>query len=69
MIAYTTDGSVRGECGHRHRTIGAALACIARDARGCASHGGYSDRSITRTDGAPLTDEERASIRDQEDAE
>lgn len=43
---YTTYGSVRGCCGHRHRTPEAAQACIDRDQRGCASQGGYSDRSI-----------------------
>lgn len=43
---YTTDGSVRGECGHRHRTAEAAEACARRDQIGCASVGGYSDRYV-----------------------
>jgi len=32
VIAYTTTGSVRGSCGHVHRTFEAAEACIDRDA-------------------------------------
>lgn len=34
-MAYTTEGSVRGTCGHTHRTIEAAYACAARDRAGC----------------------------------
>jgi hypothetical protein len=48
---YTTIGSVRGCCGHDHRSIGAAQRCLARDARGCRAQGGYSDRYIVRDDG------------------
>lgn len=43
---FTTWGSVRGDCGHAHRTIEAAEACRSRDSRGCRSQGGYSDREI-----------------------
>ncbi len=43
---YTTVGRVRGECGHKHRTVTAAQACAERDDDGCATQGGYSDRSI-----------------------
>jgi len=52
---YTTEGGVRGNCGHRHRSIGAAYACIRDDQRGCASQGGYSDRDIVRCDSEALT--------------
>lgn len=45
-LSYTTRGSVRGSCGHLHRTAVAAQECLSRDARGCHSQGGYSDRSI-----------------------
>lgn len=31
---YTTTGPVRGECGHRHRTVLAAYACLKRDGAG-----------------------------------
>ena len=43
---YTCRGSVRGSCGHKHRTIDAAAKCCASDQSGCRRHGGYSDRYI-----------------------
>ena len=52
---YTTKGSVRGCCGHKHRTIGAAHSCIERDQKGCEKQGGYSDRYIERCDGQELS--------------
>jgi hypothetical protein len=49
---YETEGNVRGNCGHRHRTLDGAIRCLRRDHRGCVSQGGYSDRYIYRVDGA-----------------
>lgn len=43
---YTTFGPVRGDCGHKHKTEDAAHACASEDMDGCASQGGYSDRSV-----------------------
>jgi hypothetical protein len=43
---YTTEGNIRGACGHKHRTLDTALACIAKDNEGCVSQGGYSDRQV-----------------------
>ena len=43
---YTTKGSVRGECGHKHKTPEAAIACCDKDRRGCAEQNGYSDREV-----------------------
>lgn len=45
---YVAHGSVRGTCGHRHRTIAAATRCVAEDGRGCRGLGGgaYSDRGV-----------------------
>ena len=43
---YTTIGDIRGECGHRHRTLRTAAICRHRDSVGCVSHGGYSDRRL-----------------------
>lgn len=43
---YVCDGSVRGTCGHMHKTLDSAKRCLDRDSDGCASQGGYSDRSI-----------------------
>lgn len=49
-MTYSTYGSVRGCCGHRHATREAAEKCLARDRAGCASQGGYSDRSVVEVD-------------------
>jgi hypothetical protein len=43
---YITVGHVRGECGHKHKTADAAMACLMRDRRVCATQGGYSDRAV-----------------------
>ena len=51
---FTCRGPVRGSCGHRHRTLATALACLKSDQRGCGSVGGYSDRDVVRCDGDPL---------------
>lgn len=53
-LTYTTGQSsdVRGCCGHQHKTVNAALACMGRDAAACRRQGGYSDRTrIVRSDG------------------
>jgi len=47
---YRTTGSVRGDCGHRHRTLSGAIRCLRRDQSGCAGQGGYSDRRIVEID-------------------
>jgi len=51
---YTTNGSVRGCCGHKHRSVYTAAECKWRDQRGCKVQGGYSDREGVRGDGEPL---------------
>jgi hypothetical protein len=43
---WTTEGNIRGSCGHKHRSHKAALDCLDRDRAGCASQGGYSDRRV-----------------------
>ena len=68
MSSYTCSGSVRGECGKKHRTIGAAVACCNRDNNACARHGGYSDRHVCRVDGNPLNEEELEAVTDNEAA-
>ena len=50
MTRYTTQGDVRGCCGHHHRTPEAALRCLLADQAGCKSQGGYSDRRIVEHD-------------------
>ena len=56
---YTTGGSIRGFCGHKHRTIEAAVDCAKRDQSVCARQGGYSDRYVRRSDGAELSESEQ----------
>lgn len=51
---YTTRGSVRGCCGHKHRTLEAAIRCVLADQRDCERAGGYSDRQAVRSDGEPI---------------
>lgn len=45
---YTTWGSVRGDCGHAHETIVAAVKCLDYDRQCCRKLGGgaYSDRMV-----------------------
>ena len=43
---YTTTGSVRGDCHHKHRTLGTAHRCLRTDQHDCGSVGGYSDRRV-----------------------
>jgi len=59
---YTCVGSIRGDCGVLHRTLSGAVACLWRDRQGCASQGGYSDRSIRHADGTPLDDDEIEAV-------
>ena len=47
---YTTWGNVRGTCGHRHRSLDAAVQCLNADRRVCKSQGGYSDRGVFKLD-------------------
>lgn len=48
---WTTVGSVRGCCGHAHRSEDTAYRCLAGDRDGCASQGGYSDRRVIDVSG------------------
>ena len=41
---YVMDGSVRGQCNHKHRTIKGLARCLKQDRKACRSQGGYSDR-------------------------
>lgn len=59
-MRYTTWGSVRGGCGHVHRSARAAYRCLERDRAGCHRQGGYSDRRIRVVEGGDA--EMRAEI-------
>jgi hypothetical protein len=67
-VTYTTIGSVRGSCGHAHRTIATAKACADADQRACSRHGGYSDRSICHSDGSRLSEREYERLEDLQGA-
>lgn len=63
MNTYTTYGSVRGQCGHKHRTIEAAARCLSSDQAGCRAQGGYSDRAVCAVDeGGYLADLEGRTV-------
>ena len=69
-IRYDVRGSVRGTISTNHCTLSGAVRSMRRDCRQCASIGGgsYSDASIERSDGEPLTDDECEEIERIEDA-
>jgi hypothetical protein len=60
---YSTHGSVRGSCGHEHRSVEAAARCLRKDMADCVSVGGYSDRSVVASDDEPLDDYDDALVR------
>lgn len=51
-MSFIVEGSVRGNCGHKHRTLSGAVKCLERDQNGRHSQHGYSDRSIYEIDEA-----------------
>ena len=68
---YCAIGDIRGNCGHAHRTIAAALKCADSDHRACRAGGSLSDRTVAAVSGRspdwldpiPLTADEEAAIR------
>lgn len=52
-MRYDAYGSVRGSCGHTHRSEESAQRCVDQDAAACArlSGGAYSDRYVRPIDG------------------
>lgn len=70
MRTYTTEGDVRGTCGHKHKSARTAGECAQRDADGCRSQGGYSDRyMVVHEDDEQVgaTDDERDEYSGYED--
>ena len=66
-IRYTTDGSLRGRCGHQHKTIEKAAQCLDDDEAWCRAQGadGHTDRRIVVIDSRKrreLNDDERAAV-------
>ena len=54
MTMYTCYGSVRGGCGHKHRSRQTAERCAYRDQNDCQSVRGYSDRRVLPVDSEEL---------------
>lgn len=61
---YYLDGSVRGNCGHRHRSLRAAARCLREDQAGCEMQGGYSDRHLCLVGGWSTDDEWERTLRE-----
>jgi hypothetical protein len=61
-MTYTTKGSVRGNCGHKHRSIVTAHKCLLADHVGCKRQGGYSDRYVCRTDDSEFSELEQQEL-------
>jgi len=57
---YTTRGNIRGCCGHKHRSLDAAIRCVLADQRDCERACGYSDRQAVRSDGEPIDPDDYA---------
>lgn len=45
-VTYTTQGPLRGRCGHTHNDIAGAVRCRAQDEALCVSKGGHTDRRV-----------------------
>lgn len=58
---YQAVGSVRGNCGHHHRTLSGLARCILADQRDCRAAGGYSDRYPRYSDGEQLSERDNAA--------
>lgn len=43
---YFCAGNVRGNCGHKHKTLKGAWRCWLADCKSCKKSGGYSDRNV-----------------------
>lgn len=41
---FSNIGSIRGCCGHKHRSLKSATKCLKDDQQDCEKQGGYSDR-------------------------
>ena len=47
-VRYTTDGPLRGRCGHQHKSLEGAIKCLDDDETWCRElgGGGHTDRRI-----------------------
>lgn len=66
-IRFTTEGPLRGRCGHQHKNIESAVKCLDDDEAWCRERGGggHSDRQIFVVGAGTkreLNDAERAAV-------
>jgi hypothetical protein len=64
-LRYTTEGPLRGRCGHKHKDIESAVDCLDSDEAVCVARGGHTDRQIFvvgRGVKRELDEHERAAI-------
>lgn len=62
---YTTEGPLRGPCGHKHGNIESAIDCVDADEALCVTRGGHTDRRIFVVGSGikrELDDDERAAV-------
>ncbi len=43
---YTTEGPLRGRCGHKHRDLESAVDCLDAEEQRCVALGGHTDRRV-----------------------
>ncbi len=64
-LRYTTEGVLRGRCGHHHKKLESAVDCLDADESRCVSLGGHTDRKIFAVGPGvkrELNDEERRAV-------
>lgn len=50
-VRYTSNGPVRGACGHKHKDLESAVECWANDETICRRRGGHTDRKLLVIEG------------------
>jgi hypothetical protein len=45
-VRFTNQGPLRGACGHKHKNLESAAACLDEDEALCVVRGGHTDREI-----------------------
>ena len=48
---YTSEGALRGPCGHKHKDLESSVECLANDEALCRRRGGHTDRKILVIEG------------------
>jgi hypothetical protein len=51
-VRFTTQGPLRGACGHKHKNLESAADCLGEDEARCVVRGGHTDREIFVLEGS-----------------